>query len=86
MSTNASDRHQPGGPEVGSAHPKLRPSVPPSILDALGVAALICTPSAQVTFATAAARMLLVRGDAIRLVRQPGGSDALATSDRQTTM
>lgn len=57
-----------------------------SILDALGVAALICTPAAQVTFATVAARMLLTRGDAIRLTRQPGGSEVLATSDRQSTM
>lgn len=68
----------PAGIDAGSSLP--------SILDALGVAALICTPTAQVTFATAAARMLLQRGDAIRLAKQASGSEVLATSDRQTTL
>ncbi|MBL8702163.1 MAG: helix-turn-helix transcriptional regulator, partial [Alphaproteobacteria bacterium] len=56
-----------------------------AILDALGVAALVCASTAQVTFATAAARILLQRGDTIRLAPQPNGGEILVTSDRQTT-
>ncbi len=57
-----------------------------AILDALGIAALICGASSQVTFATIAARRLLASGDAIRLASQPNGGGILVTSDRQTTI
>ena len=57
-----------------------------AILDALGIAALICAPTSQVIFATAAARTLLARGDAIRLAAQPNGGERLATRDHQTTI
>lgn len=57
-----------------------------AILDALGIAALICTPSSQVNFATVAARKMLTCGDAIRLAAQPNGAGILVTSDRQTTI
>ncbi len=57
-----------------------------AILDALGIAALICAPTSQVIFATVAARKLLARGDAIRLAAQPNGGERLATRDHQTTI
>ncbi|MBM3522221.1 MAG: hypothetical protein FJX57_04625 [Alphaproteobacteria bacterium] len=72
-------------PEADLVPPAPSAPAAPAILDALGVAVILCTEAGKLTFMSTAARALLSRGDALQLQRQPNGSHVLVASDRQAT-